>query len=337
MNNTIRSLVLLATLAVACPSLWSQNTNGQISPAYIILPSGLPSALPIGDELTIRNWIVSTNGSSYDTHVSQTHPFMDMLAYYDYSNQSHYIYNQYGGYGFESYDDYVQTMAKGAMSLLDDLIQSGDCPPENPVWYVPEVIYSYLNPPGDFVGINFWTNIGPLSLVTSNTFLNALPISSPAYGENIVMQVPGLSYFRVDVGTPTPCWYSWENGASTNSASWNTNQAAHSYEQTCSGYLVLSHWYSIGSYWVRITLTVNGQTAVYTQYGDMIAPPVVQLSRSKQLLVTAARGADITIWKSSDLLVWSIVSNFTSPITAQQSSIILNTSSPFNFYRASIK
>jgi sucrose-6-phosphate hydrolase SacC (GH32 family) len=88
---------------------------------------------------------------------------------------------------------------------------------------------------------------------------------------------------------------------------------------------------------VRITLTVNGQTAVYTQYGDMIAPPVVQLSRSKQLLVTAARGADITIWKSSDLLVWSIVSNFTSPITAQQSSIILNTSSPFNFYRASIK
>jgi hypothetical protein len=85
---------------------------------------------------------------------------------------------------------------------------------------------------------------------------------------------------------------------------------------TASGYVVLDQWFSVGAYPVRITIsTTNGTSATYTQYGDRIVPPKLSMIDSRNFALTVPRGADVTVYSSSDLKNWTLFSSMTSVVS----------------------
>jgi hypothetical protein len=320
MNNTIRSLVLLATLAVACPVF------GQIKPSWIAPAYVLPPSLPIGDEDTIRNWAVSkTNGLP--------NQWSDVTLQY-YTTNGQYAYIQKSAYvAFDTYDEYSEWVAGVAMQIASMLATNDTCPSNTNIGFWCDTYYNTAStgfPPANFVGLSEDGMFGPISTLSSNQFR----LVRPKYVQAIV-PVPLLSYFRIDVTTNIPCWYIWDNGvtASTNWPSWSG-------EWTRQGFACFNSWYSSANYRVRSTLCAGGQTNVYTQHGAIIkqgdmAVPVRIAPTKNSLNVNMPKGSDVLVETSFDLKHWQTLTNLPWSMGTNFTSIAIDQSRPAQYFRAS--
>jgi len=68
----------------------------------------------------------------------------------------------------------------------------------------------------------------------------------------------------------------------------------HPPEYTRKDCLVLNFWYLLQQYPARFTVVIGSQTNTYTQFGNQIAPPLIQLD-GKCLRVSWSQGANTTI------------------------------------------
>jgi hypothetical protein len=170
--------------------------------------------------------------------------------------------------------------------------------------------------------------------------------------------IPGLEIFEIHADTAPPeefsdgdtnvhamevnllpYSYTWSNGISVYSR--NILHVGGNYswpwyeEYTSANLVVINDWCLWETNRIRYKITANGETAVYTQHGDLIKPASLSIS-SDQLKLVVPRGTDVVVESSSDLKTWR--SFQTIPWNkSSNTSFSINRSAPRSFYRVLVR
>jgi len=311
-------LVFLMAILFVTPAVTGQVTYGASTPASsVVTPpvvDPLSDRIPIGSERTVRKWIVSTNGapskaftlSFFVLKVDGTWAEPDLQCRVD---------------GFSSYEEYASNMTEGAIILQNrsdvrTLYTTGDIWLNTHVFYTKEAQSS---------GLWLQYNLGPLEGITSNLVYEALMSDIPALQEQVFFPVKGLTNIIVEVSKDEG--YSWSLvQARAAKASWPPAPPAD--EPSRPGMAVFSHWYSTGEWRTRITLETLLERKTYTQFGESLRPPRVEVT-SNRIALNLSAGADLQVEFSPDLknwtpfvaIPWNATTNFMSfehPFNAKQ-------------------
>lgn len=77
---------------------------------------------------------------------------------------------------------------------------------------------------------------------------------------------------------------------------------------TTESYLYIKRWMGTGDHKSSIWLKAkDGQEATYTRLGEMVSPPVLELSTNGQLTVKATRESDVEVYTSTNIADWTRV------------------------------
>jgi len=340
-----------AQVQIAKKSLAKQAKARQIAQSMETTSASLlPDRLPIGDEMTLRTWDVSTNSIELLVWIQ--------LSFYQTNDTWAYYTEAIFTDGYSSFAAFVDDVGvAGTKTIAAFKANPGEWSAYDGTDMYIDVIINYFcwytsDEPIYNIG-GFWADFkaGPFSGITPDLFRQSCYASDPY--EQAVVYIPGLS--NVDMAVYT--------ADATNRLTWNARDgmqtpngwpANESVNATANQYLCLDGWFSLGQYPMSVTLTAtNGETATYTRYGDKLVAPrlkmgMVQNTNSssatdptnvshKAVTITVPRGSVTTLYSSLDLKNWSAVGTYRSgtnstlniPIVGSQSLI------PSQFFKAS--
>lgn len=303
MKKLITMVVILITTLFSAP--FAFDVKGSDLSTVVIDPSGLPNRLPIGDELTVRNYIVGKNNL-------QMNVWVDL----GYDNNGDWVKASCGKAtpGYDSYQDCINDTTNAGASILEVFNISTNRPPAGKDMYAILVV-TYFNdmtaPPTYAGGLFIAINVGLYENITPNTFRDAFAISSVTVtkSERVTIPIPKLQQLFIAVDTPEGAkTYYWSNSI-VKSTNWPSSPTSF----TGNGYVILNPWFCVGEYPARITITTtNGFTATYTQKGDKLTQPRMSMSDNKNLGINVPRGSNVKIYSSTDLNNWTLLSTSNS-------------------------
>jgi hypothetical protein len=293
----------------------------------------LPEKLPIGDIQTVRDWTVTN--SLWRTSVSVGIMYQDSFDT-----------NNWGGNfpisrpkQFASYGDYVSYIQGEAMGWIN--LFKTEAGPESETYL--SSIYSIILNGEEYWPLVIHSDLGPIGLITSNTFLNL-----PQKVSGVFVPVKNLEFFNLrcgnlDYNSYDAFWYTWDHGASdllfggTNDYCVITNKIVSSTDVIYA--IIIRDRFAFATNRVRMMAVAEGVTNIYTQHGDSIFSPTRIMINTNSIDVTFPRGADLTVessmnginWITTATLPWSADTNFISfPV-----SVDLSTEK--KFYRAYVR
>ncbi|MFA6314776.1 MAG: hypothetical protein WC648_00165 [Candidatus Paceibacterota bacterium] len=284
MKKIVISLIASFLLTALQIEAWSGETAFGFT-----VPKGVPAKLPIGSLEESLAWIVSRSNDLPGINF-----YMNLM--YTNSINKRCEPGRFGsiGGGLNSLEEYLNLTAVTGLELLEE-VRTNIYAPTSPIYFFTSV--DFHPPPNGYVSAFFSpTPLGTIPQITSNSFrVITLP-----HVYRIPVHVVGLQEFRVEVGRPIEYSYTWN----TQKGSHYTNWPGIKQECTQKDYVVLSSPYCQGTNVVRFHITVKDQTYTYTQFGELIAPPVLKIDRRGNLSVAAARGADVTVETSTNGVDW---------------------------------
>jgi len=184
-----------------------------------------------------------------------------------------------------------------------------------------------VTPPDYITYFDVHTNIGTIEDITEESIRIAL--RHPRLSA-IPLNVPGLSEFKIEVDSVPPYTYTWRPGTTP-----GQQVDGRFPEWTRQNQLLLSRWYSIGSYKARFTVTAGGVSRTYTQFGNRLVAPTCTLGRDSMLKVYLTPGSETTIEYSSGLPQWEILTQVNwSSRTNVLCVEVGSTPDPVQFFRA---
>jgi hypothetical protein len=311
---------IFAVFVTAFVALLAPNVRGQIGPDS---SSVLPESLPIGDESTFLNWIV--------TSANQTLPgpsFVISLFYTNKQGQYKQVAPNMWDWKVNSIDDYLSTVVYESGRLVDYVNETGGAMDGSLVGFVGTVEF----------GVD---TEGFLTLFWSKNFPSFSDISLEALktptikGERVAVPVPGLESLRLDIGTPIPCSYAWTNGYGGTYVDWPADQLQN--EPTKPGFVGLSKWYSLRQYRLRVTICAQGLTGTYTQDNALLKEPVIKVVSPRRLDVTMSKGSDVTILSSDDLKTWTVIKSYSWSEGISQDTVAIEPGPTCKFFRSTYR
>ncbi len=283
------------------------NSHGQIS--------GLPEKLCIGSEAEVLEWVATNRLCIVDfqiKYITSTNANVTRGREISGSNVS-----------FGSYADFQYCLLTNGVRILNDVKSQSDI--GSPLMFYAAILYTY--PDQSFTAAySAATNIGPVSTITSNTFVGIHPDWT-----RIAVPVPGLQQLHMDVATTPPYSFTW----TPNGSYVPPNQYVPTVpERTTNDLLILSEWYATGAYRARFSITAGGRTNVYTQHGEVLSPATLRMTSRTNLVVSMAKGSDTVIQSSGDLVHWQTWTTFSWSKGTNMISSAVNPNLPGQFFRA---
>jgi hypothetical protein len=164
----------------------------------------------------------------------------------------------------------------------------------------------YSIPSGNFLSLLCDIKVGPVSAVTSNTFIAALDLTNV----QAVIPVPGLiKYTMVVPGLYTNTWPPQQVFDSQHPPAGFTPPEFPP-ELTTTDVVVIDPLWATGAFDLRITIATASKTTTFTQFGSSLdVRPVASMTRSN-LSASFPRGAHVTIESSPNLCDWTPITSF---------------------------
>lgn len=283
--------------------------------------SGPPNKLPMmGSVTAFRSWIVTNQMLSVSVSVRYTNNAGILVGP-----------GNLKGIKFVSEDSYQSYIRSNGFRIFSENAASFD--PSRPLYFVVDIGYGLpdLDPSGVVLVTRVRKPIGLPSTVTSNSFVGSVPFNEHAY-----VSVPGLQRFTVEVGGEYT--YTWAPTAGKVTTNVNVISPPAP-ELTTNNYVVLNPWYSMGTNQteVRISVTADGRTMSYSQFGESLnTPPTISLSRGN-LSCTFTRGALVSLETSTNLWHWSVMTNWSDLGGIGFSSFSITENQPQQFFKVGIR
>ncbi len=282
----------------------------------------LPDRLPIGSESELLDYIVSTN--------LWINLYFSLSFTNDSGRQIQFNKTRYGGY--QSFKKFMEDLT---IASEDSIFVVANSTNYNGSTINATVLLHYLEA-GNPHPVGLWLtryNLGVASQLTPNIITNTLfGLSSQYDTVQAVVPVPILSGLDIEVTLDSGqlASYSWSSSGITK-ANWQGKLI----NDTISGYVLLNKWFSTGVYRARITIESGNHSTIYTQFGEQISPPTLKMNEYS-LEISAPHGADVTVFRSTDLNNWiqdtvleSVEPIFTIPIYRKEGTAA--------FFRATVR
>ena len=317
---------LIAIIVIALNTLLANFAEGQ-HPSNTVTTNSLPVSLNMmgGGHDQFLEWILTNRTVSLGYSASWTNSlghYITVAPVMDHSNLTSYAQ-------FENW-----TVEKGLTLLTNDLEKSDVA---STVRFISTIGYWYGDVGvGQTAIITANDNIGYVTNITPSSFMN-MPITWVA----APIEVPGLQSFTVRVETDVHDFtnqstansfycYSWTNAGSPKISA----KAAFfpPEEYTTDRFVYFNEWYSTNGYPARFTISANGQSRTYTQYGDELQCSLAMCPEG--LTVSMARGAFVEVQGSADLTNWSHVTWIDGSSGISKISVAFGATEPRQFFRA---
>ncbi len=282
----------------------------------------LPASLPMGSVEAFRSWIVTNQVIHYNNAIYFTNTSGELEGY-----------GNFGAKNFNSYTTYLQFTGSNSFNLFNSRRSAMD--PDKMLqffvtidYYIPEI--AQVGWAGWVRALYLEANVGLVSSITSNSFVTV----NPKY-EFVYMNVPGLEQFKVEVkGVYSNSWPAQIAGPGTQSDS----PTQFPPEFTTNNYVVLNSWYSMGdTNETRISIKVGGKTRRYTQFGQPLDKNPTVTIKPESLFASFARGAQVTIESSTNMINWTSVTNFSDTKGTGFISLPYTKNQPREFFRVGIR
>lgn len=308
------------------PVISSTRSDGEsVSPLPVVNPDYRESprlqaveTLPLrldglGDQRSFRNRIVSPENQAANIYVGLAVGGTDQLE----SKTAKW------SNGYASWEECIAD-SKGGYQVVMDRFKTNNFEPSRMVTVI--LGYTYFNfeesPPGLYhtALLIYMTNVCRFDQLSLERITMPLTIDCQTVTEQVVIPVPGLAMMKVavELDPARPEEIAVLEWAAPSGVTLMSNWPEKR-DWTTATYLYIKRWMGTGQFKARVWLkTENGQEAVYTHFGEMISPPVLEMSRGGQFTVNAAHGSDVEVFASADLKVWTRVETLRNvqPVTS---------------------
>ena len=283
---------LIAVITAAIAGIVQAQT-----PPVAVIPAGLPARLSIGGMSEFLDGIATNQELAIDGLAGTTLLFQNVDFEWDNHCQKNYTDQELHFRSFSDFKSQVvtDTLALRSQVLADPTYGGGDV-----------VVELEINVDGIFE-LEMGGDMGSISGVTSNAVEALEPPGQLT--EFLLSVIPVANLVKLEIRVPDsspPYTFIWSNGFGTTSPNlspfppeYTANfWVNHNDINVGADHVILNPWYCMGTNHTRITISnINGQ-ATYTQTGDPIAPPILQMLGSSRLRVVSTTGANTTVESS---------------------------------------
>lgn len=281
-------------LAASATSAFSTDTNN------------LPMKLPIGSEQECWEWAVTNRPCMVNFQMYFTNHSGFMIAPFILS----------GTKEFHSYQAFHTCMVSNELHMFNSYRQQMD--DSKTVRFV-VIVYYYMNNTGEFYNcLIMRTNLGFPPLINSNSIAGIVPTNVW-----VILDVPNLQRFSVETDTYT---YTWPSQGLEPTIGYPP-------ELTTNNLVVINQVHALNTSRIRLTIGTGSHTNRYTQFGDMLTAPSLNLGDTS-ITVTVSRGADTTVEATTNLTDWVFVSTNSDLAGAGIMTLPVAKDLPRRFYRA---